>query len=140
MTEQRTKADEHWASRGLVAMLLREFKDFKAAAEIESGSSDVFSLCERDIAEKVAAVEKDKSVVAALGLQQILDNARAEVEELNDGKNKFLEASPKKMKSRALRYRSDSHLLPALKQESRFSGSSILSVLNTFNPNVTFAT
>jgi hypothetical protein len=81
MTEQRTKADEHWASRGLVAMLLREFKDFKAAAEIESGSSDVFSLCERDIAEKVAAVEKGKSVVAGLALQQVLDNARAEVEE-----------------------------------------------------------
>lgn len=80
MTE-RTKADERWASRGLVAILLRESKDFKAAAEIESGSSDVFSFCERDIAEKVAEVEKEKSVAAGLALQQVLDNARAEVEE-----------------------------------------------------------
>lgn len=32
MTE-KTRADEHGASRGLVAMLIRDMKDYKAAAE-----------------------------------------------------------------------------------------------------------
>ncbi len=38
MAENRTKADERWVSRGLVNMLIREMKDYKAAAEVVSGS------------------------------------------------------------------------------------------------------
>lgn len=46
MVDERTKQEKRWASRGLAAMLIRE-QDYKAAAEIESGSSDVFAMCER---------------------------------------------------------------------------------------------
>lgn len=81
MSEERTKEDERFASRGLVAMLIREMKNYKAAAEIESGSKDVFAECRREITDRIAAVETDPSVVAGLELQKVLDNARAEIEE-----------------------------------------------------------
>jgi hypothetical protein len=79
--QERTKEDERWASRGLVSMLIREMKNYKAAAEIESGSEDVFAACKREIADKVVAINEDPSAVAALELQKALDNASAEIEE-----------------------------------------------------------
>lgn len=80
MTE-RTKADERWASRGLVGMLIREMKDYKAAAEVVSGSEDVFAMCSRQIGNKIAQIQEIPTAVSALELQQVLDNARAEIAE-----------------------------------------------------------
>lgn len=49
--------------------------------------------CASDIVDK--EVEKDKSVAAGLALQQVLDNARAEVEEHERWQNEVFERLPK---------------------------------------------
>jgi hypothetical protein len=81
VAQERTKADERWASRGLVAMLIREMKDYKAAAEVVSGSDDVFAMCSRQIGDSIARIQEIPTAVSALELQQVLNNARAEIAE-----------------------------------------------------------
>ncbi|HIN67472.1 MAG TPA: hypothetical protein EYM95_22755 [Candidatus Obscuribacterales bacterium] len=72
---------KRFASRGLVHMLIHdeEMKSYKSAAEVVSGAVDVFAMCGRDIAAKVAEVEKDRSVVSALALQRSMEEAQAEI-------------------------------------------------------------
>jgi hypothetical protein len=72
-------SEKRWASRALVNMLIREMKSYKSAAEVVSGSGNVFAGCARDIEEKVAAVKVVRSAVTGLALQQALDNAREEI-------------------------------------------------------------
>ena len=82
MTETNIDNDgKRFASRGLVHMLIhdKEMKNYNSAAEVVSGSVDVFAMCGRDIAAKVEELEIDLSVVSALALQQALDEARAEI-------------------------------------------------------------
>jgi len=95
MVEDKTKEDERWASRGLVAMLIREMKNYSAAAEIESGSVDVFAMCEREVEEKIAKVQDGPSAVSGLELQKVLDSARAEVEEHERWQNQVFKSFPK---------------------------------------------
>lgn len=94
MAEKRTKADERWASRGLVNMLIREMKDYKAAAEIVSGSDDVFAMCSRQIGDSISRIQEVPTVVSALELQQVLDNARAEISEHQKWQNEVLASLP----------------------------------------------
>lgn len=94
MAEKRTKADERWASRGLVAMLIREMKDYKAAAEVVSGSEDVFAMCSRLIGDCIARIQEIPTAVSALELQQVLDNARAEITEHQKWQNEVLASLP----------------------------------------------
>lgn len=70
---------DRWASSALVKMLIDEMKDFKAAAEVVSGSVDIFAMCERDIKDKVEEVERERSVASSLALQQALEGARHEI-------------------------------------------------------------
>lgn len=94
MAEKRTKADERWASRGIVAMLIREMKDYKAAAEVVSGSEDVFAMCSRQIGDCIARIQEIPTAVSALELQQVLDNARAEITEHQKWQNEVLASLP----------------------------------------------
>ncbi|HEY9784806.1 MAG TPA: hypothetical protein V6D17_05340 [Candidatus Obscuribacterales bacterium] len=93
MAEQ-TKEDERWASRGLVAMLIREMKDYKAAAEIVSDSDDVFAMCSRQIGDAIARIQEIPTAVSALELQQILRNVRAEIEEPRKWQNEVIASLP----------------------------------------------
>ena len=95
MPEERTKEDERWASRGLVSMLIREMKNYKAAAEIESGSEDVFAMCSRQIGDCIARVQEIPTAVSALELQQVLDNARAEITEHQRWQEQVFKSLPK---------------------------------------------
>jgi hypothetical protein len=54
----RTKEDERWASRGLVAMLVRDLKNYSAAAEIVSGADDVLAMCSRLLADNIARIQE----------------------------------------------------------------------------------
>lgn len=63
MAEERTKADERWASRALVAMLIREMKDYKAAAEVVSGSDDAFAMSSRQIGDAIARIQEIPTAV-----------------------------------------------------------------------------
>lgn len=94
MAEKRTKADERWASRGIVAMLIREMKDYKAAAEVVSGSEDVFAMCSRQIGDCIARIQEIPTAVSALELQQVLDNARAEIGEHQKWQNDVMASLP----------------------------------------------
>lgn len=94
MAEKRTKADERWASRGIVAMLIREMKDYKSAAEVVSGSEDVFAMCSRQIGDCIARIQEIPTAVSALELQQVLDNARAEITEHQKWQNEVLASLP----------------------------------------------
>lgn len=92
MTE-RTKADERWASRGLVSMLIREMKDYKAA-EVVSGSEDVFATCSRQIGDAIARIQEIPTAVSALEFQQVLKNARAEITEHQKWQTEVLASLP----------------------------------------------
>lgn len=94
MAEERTKADERWASRSLVSMLIREMKDYKSAAEIVSGSDDVFAMCSRQIGDAIARIQEIPTAVSALELQQILKNARAEIAEHQKWQNEVIASLP----------------------------------------------
>lgn len=94
MAEERTKADECWASRSLVSMLIREMKDYKSAAEIVSGSDDVFAMCSRQIGDAIARIQEIPTAVSALELQQILKNARAEIAEHQKWQNEVIVSLP----------------------------------------------
>lgn len=63
----------------MVNMLIREMKSYESAAEVVSGSDNVFAGCAREIEEKVAAVKAEKTAVTGLELQKALDNAREEI-------------------------------------------------------------
>ena len=91
---ERTKEDERWASRALVSMLIREMKDYKAAAEVVSGSDDVFAMCSRQIGDSIARIQEIPTAVSALELQQILRNARAEIEEHRKWQNEVIASLP----------------------------------------------
>ncbi len=95
MPEERTKEDERWASRGLVSMLIREMKNYKAAAEVESGSEDVFAMCSRQIGDCIARIQEIPTAVSALELQQVLDNARAEITEHQRWQEQVFKSLPK---------------------------------------------
>ncbi|MGI0133580.1 MAG: hypothetical protein ACREBW_01300 [Candidatus Micrarchaeaceae archaeon] len=70
---------DRWISRGLVTMLVNEMRNYQAAAEIVSGSEDVFAMCGRDIQAKIEAVEKEHSAVSVFELQKVLEAARHEI-------------------------------------------------------------
>jgi hypothetical protein len=91
---ERTKSDERWASRALVSMLIKQ-KDYEAAAEVVSGSLDVFSSCSRKIGDLIAHIQEVPTAVAALELQQALDNARAEIQAHQEWQSEALDALPK---------------------------------------------
>lgn len=91
---ERTKEDERWASRALVSMLIREMKDYKAAAEVVSGSDDVFAMCSRQIGDAIARIQEIPTAVSALELQRILKNARAEIAEHQRWQNEVLGSLP----------------------------------------------
>lgn len=74
-------AKERWVSRGIVKMLIDEMKDYKAAAEVVSGASDVFAACTSKIQNAIAAQETEKSAANALTLQQELSYAEDEIKE-----------------------------------------------------------
>lgn len=88
-------SEKRWASRSLVNMLVRELKDYKAAAEVVSGAEDVFAMCGRDIAGKIDQVEKDKSVASGVELQQALDEARQEIADHENWQTDVLKSLPK---------------------------------------------
>jgi len=94
MAEKRTKEDERWVSRGLVSMLIREMKDYNAAAEIVSGSDDVFAMCSRQIGDSIARIQEIPTAVSALELQQVLKNARVEIAEHQRWQNEVLGSLP----------------------------------------------
>lgn len=94
MAHERTKADERWASRGLVAMLIRDLKNYEAAAEIVSGSDDVFAACSRQIGDSIARIQETPTAVSALELQQILNNARAEITEHRKWQDEVIASLP----------------------------------------------
>lgn len=70
---------ERWASRALVSMLIRQMKNYQGAAEVVSGSEDVFAMCRRAIEAKIEEVDKSGSVAAAFDLQMVLEEARHEI-------------------------------------------------------------
>lgn len=72
-------SENRWASRALVSMLIREMRSYKSAAEVVSGSEDVFAMCGREIEEKVKAVKLDNSAANGFELQKVLDNAKEEI-------------------------------------------------------------
>lgn len=94
MAQEKSKRDERWISRNLVAMLISELKDYKAAAEIVSGSDDVFAMCSRDIGNSIARIQEIPTAVSALEMQQILRNARAEIEEHRQWQNEVIGSLP----------------------------------------------
>ena len=93
MTEAENK--ERWVSRSLVKMLICEMKDYKGAAEVVSGSEDVFAMCGRDIQAKVDDVEKERSVAAAFELQKALEEARHEIAGHEAWQKEVISALPK---------------------------------------------
>ncbi|MBZ0187960.1 MAG: hypothetical protein K8F91_17060 [Candidatus Obscuribacterales bacterium] len=74
-----SEKQERWVSRSLVKMLVNERRDYEGAAEVVSGSEDVFALCGQGIQTKIEKVEKEPSVVSRFELQQSLEEARHEI-------------------------------------------------------------
>nr|WP_281719549.1 hypothetical protein [Nitrosomonas nitrosa] len=98
MTETNTDNDgKRWASRGLVHMLIhdKEMKSYSSAAEIVSGSVDMFAMCGRDITVKIEEVEKDRSVASAFALQQAIEEALAEARAHEAWQEEVINSLPK---------------------------------------------
>jgi hypothetical protein len=72
---------ERWVSRGIVKMLIDELKDYKAAAEVVSGSSEVFAACASKIQIAIAALVAERSTENTLSLQQVLTDAEEEIKD-----------------------------------------------------------
>lgn len=88
-------SEKRWISRSIVNMLIREDKDYKAAAKVVSGSSDVFSMCSRKIAEELEQIEEHPAAASALALQLALNEATAEIEDHQEWHELVFKGLPK---------------------------------------------
>jgi len=86
---------ERRISRVLVNKLVRELKDYRAAAEVVSGSEDIFSLCTININNEIAVVDQYPDAAAELKLKHALEQAREEIKEHQEWQNEVLEILPK---------------------------------------------
>lgn len=73
-------SEKRWASRALVNMLIKEMKDYKAAAEVVSGAEDSFLLHSKDIGDVIAKVREQPAGAAAAELKAVLDSAREDID------------------------------------------------------------
>lgn len=87
--------EKRWASRALVSMLIREMENYKAAAEVVSGSVDGFALHEKEINRLIEKVEANRNVVTGLELQQVLDEAKRDIIDHEIWEREVLESLPK---------------------------------------------
>lgn len=74
--------------------MLIGMKEYRQAAEVVSGAIDVFSMCSRDIGDKIAHIQEVPTAVSALELQQVLDNAREEINMHQNWQQEVLENLP----------------------------------------------
>ncbi len=72
-------SEKRWASRSLVNMLIKEMKDYKAAAAVVSGSEDSFLLHSKDIGDLIARVQERPSGATAAELKTVLDSATEDI-------------------------------------------------------------
>lgn len=70
---------KRWASRALVNMLIREDKNYRAAAEIVSGSEASFLLHSKDIGDLIARVKERPTGASSKELREVLENVRADI-------------------------------------------------------------
>ncbi|MBA4073706.1 MAG: hypothetical protein C0508_01610 [Cyanobacteria bacterium PR.023] len=70
---------KRWASRALVTMLIREDKNYRAAAEIVSGSEASFLLHSKDIGDLIARVKERPTGASSKELREVLENVREDI-------------------------------------------------------------
>lgn len=83
-------SEKRWVSHGLVDMLI-EMRKFDSAAEVVSGSEDVFSLLFNKIGDAVARLEKSVNGSDLLELKNLLDEAREEILDHQDWQQEVFE-------------------------------------------------
>ncbi len=88
-------SEKRWASRALVNMLIREDKNYKAAAEIVSGSEDGFLLHSKDIGDLIARVQERPSGASSAELKAILESAREDINMHREWERDILDSLPR---------------------------------------------
>ncbi len=83
-------SEKRWVSHGLVDMLL-EMRKYDSAAEVVSGSENVFSLLSNKIGDAIARVEKCANGGDLLELKNLLDEAKEEIRDHQDWQQEVFE-------------------------------------------------
>ena len=71
--------EKRWVSKGLVNLLVFELKNYISAAEIVSGSTDMFESYSRLIKDTIAKTQEIPAGTKFHELQRILEEARTEI-------------------------------------------------------------
>ena len=88
-------SDKRWVSKSLVRKLVYELKDYEAAAELISGSEDVFALHSKQIGDMIARIQEIPTAVPSQELKERLDNARDDINEHREWERDVLDSLPR---------------------------------------------
>lgn len=90
-----SKPEKRWVSRALVNMLIRNDKDYSAAAEIVSGSEASFLLHSKDIGDLIASVRERPTGAVSKELREVLENAREDINLHREWERDVLDSLPR---------------------------------------------